>query len=181
MAYIITENCTGCTACMKRCPTEAITGDRKLLHVIDPALCIDCGACGVVCPDEAIFDNNGMLCEMLKAGSRPIAFVDLQSCVGCEWCVWACPFDALVMEHADWLGKSNPAAGAAGQLIAAVIEKKCVGCTLCELDCPYDAIHIWRKDSQPAAVQIERNARFREEIGITVLPSKEEGDKPAAA
>ena len=28
MAYIITENCTGCTACMKRCPTDAITGER---------------------------------------------------------------------------------------------------------------------------------------------------------
>ena len=164
MPYIITENCTGCTACIKRCPTDAITGDRKLLHVIDPALCIDCGACGVVCPDEAIFDNNGFLCEMLKAQSRPMAYVDLQSCVGCEWCVWACPFDALEMKHVDWVGP-NPAAGAAGQLIAAVIEKKCVGCTLCELDCPYDAIHIWKKDSGETAVQVERNARFREEVG----------------
>ncbi len=36
MPYIITENCTGCTACIKRCPTDAITGERKLLHVIDP-------------------------------------------------------------------------------------------------------------------------------------------------
>ena len=42
MAFIITENCTGCTACIRRCPTEAITGERKLLHVIDPELCIDC-------------------------------------------------------------------------------------------------------------------------------------------
>src|SRR5205823_11441846 len=83
---IITENCTGCTACMKRCPTDAITGERKLLHVIDPELCIDCGACGVVCPDEAIYDHEGNLCDMLKANARPIAFVDLQSCVGCEWC-----------------------------------------------------------------------------------------------
>ena len=175
MAFIITENCTGCTECMRRCPTDAITGDRKLLHVIDPALCIDCGACGVVCPDEAIFDNNGMLCDMLKAPSRPTAYVDLQSCVGCEWCVWACPFDALEMKNVDWV-PNNPAAGAAGQLIAAVIEKKCVGCTLCELDCPYDAIHIWRKDSAETAVQLERNARFREEVGITVTEPKEEAD-----
>src|SRR5580698_3716658 len=166
MPFIITENCTGCTACIKRCPTDAITGDRKLLHVIDPELCIDCGACGVVCPDEAIFDQNGMLCDMLKAQSRPTAYVDLQSCVGCEWCVWACP--------------SNPAAGAAGQLIAAVIEKKCVGCTLCELDCPYDAIHIWRKDSAETAIQLERNARFREEVGITVVPKEEAASADAA-
>ena len=25
MPFIITENCTGCTACIKRCPTDAIT------------------------------------------------------------------------------------------------------------------------------------------------------------
>src|SRR5258708_4386777 len=104
MPYIITENCTGCTACMKRCPTDAITGDRKLLHVIDPELCIDCGACGPVCPDEAIYDHEGTLCEMLKASARPIAFVDLQSCVGCEWCVWASPFDALVMAKTPGAG-----------------------------------------------------------------------------
>lgn len=97
MPFIITENCTGCTACIRRCPTNAITGERKLLHVIDPELCINCGACGVVCPDEAIYDNEGNLCEMLKPAARPKAYVDLQSCVGCEWCVWACPFDALQM------------------------------------------------------------------------------------
>src|ERR1700730_6873666 len=101
MAFIITENCTGCTACIKRCPTDAITGDRKLLHVIDPALCIDCGACGVVCPDEAIYDNNGHLCEMLKAPSRPLACGDLQRRVGCEWFVGPGPFDALEMQHVD--------------------------------------------------------------------------------
>lgn len=157
MAFIITENCTGCTACIRRCPTNAITGERKMLHVIDPELCIDCGACGVVCPDEAIYDNLGNLCDNLKPVQRPLAYVDLQSCVGCEWCVWACPFDALEMvklvdgHHFE---------------IAQVITKKCVGCTLCELDCPYDAIHIYRADGDVTAAQVERNARFREELGL---------------
>ena len=73
MAFIITENCTGCTACIRRCPTNAITGERKMLHVIDPELCIDCGACGVVCPDEAIYDHEGVLwrmvwCEVTRRG-----------------------------------------------------------------------------------------------------------------
>ena len=178
MPFIITENCTGCTACIKRCPTEAITGDRKVLHVIDPELCIDCGACGVVCPDEAIYDNKGILCEMLKAAARPIAFIDLQSCVGCEWCVWACPFDALVM-------KESPGGGAFAQ-IASLLEKKCVGCTLCELDCPYDAIHIFKKDTDRAAARIERNARYLEELGATkpepkteTAPSTGDGERAA--
>ncbi|MDW8047511.1 MAG: 4Fe-4S binding protein, partial [Chloroflexota bacterium] len=47
MAYSIIETCIGCTACTKRCPTNAISGERNQLHVIDPTLCIDCGACGV--------------------------------------------------------------------------------------------------------------------------------------
>ena len=180
MPYIITENCTGCTACIKRCPTDAITGDRKLLHVIDPELCIDCGACGVVCPDEAIYDEKGTLCEMLKAGARPIAYVDLQSCVGCEWCVWACPFDALVMGKTPGAGPSDKGAG---WEIAVLLEKKCVGCTLCELDCPYDAIHIFLGDSEKATARTERNARFEEEIGARTPaePSPADTDDEQAA
>ena len=151
MAFYITENCTGCTACIKRCPTDAITGERKMLHVIDPELCIDCGACGVICPDEAIFDEKGHLCDFLKPTQRPMAYVDLQSCVGCEWCVWSCPFDALKMVELTEDSHFE---------IAEVITKKCVGCTLCELDCPYDAIHIFAGDSDKAQQRVERNARF---------------------
>ncbi len=46
------EKCKGCTACLKRCPTEAIR-----IHdghaVIDPKKCIDCGECIKVCPSKA--------------------------------------------------------------------------------------------------------------------------------
>ena len=55
VAYKIIETCIGCTACTKRCPTEAITGTRNEIHQIDPDLCIDCGACVPVCPVSAIF------------------------------------------------------------------------------------------------------------------------------
>ena len=167
MAYYITENCTGCTACLKRCPTEAITGERKQLHIIDPELCIDCGACGVVCPDEAIYDNHGNLCDLLKGPQRPKAHVDLQACTGCEWCVWACPFDALVMEK-------SPGEGAFAR-VAVVIDKKCVGCTLCELDCPYDAIHVWRGDDPRVKARQEKNEAYLVRIG------KKPAAKPAAA
>jgi electron transport complex protein RnfB len=166
MAFIITENCTGCTACIKRCPTNAITGERKMLHVIDPELCINCGSCGVICPDEAIYDNDGHLCDFLKPAQRPLAYVDLQSCVGCEWCVWACPFDALQMVELRADQHFS---------IAELITKKCVGCTLCELDCPYDAIHIFHNGSEQAAARVERNAIFEEEIGIHE-PAADDGD-----
>lgn len=112
-----------------------------------------------------------MLCEQLKPAQRPLAYVDLQSCVGCEWCVWACPFDALQMVELTADSHFE---------IAEVITKKCVGCTLCELDCPYDAIHIFRGDSDDAAARIERNARFEEEIGITESTDEDEEDEQAA-
>jgi MinD superfamily P-loop ATPase len=68
---IVAENCTGCTACEKRCPTRAISGEPKKAFFIEPALCIDCGACGVICPDEAILDTWGNITKVLKRDERP--------------------------------------------------------------------------------------------------------------
>lgn len=47
---ILPEKCTGCGLCLKACPTEAITGGRKKVHVIDQAKCIKCGMCIEKCP-----------------------------------------------------------------------------------------------------------------------------------
>jgi iron only hydrogenase large subunit-like protein len=45
--------CTGCSHCMKVCPTEALRvhGGKALLY---PAWCIDCGECHRACPTHAI-------------------------------------------------------------------------------------------------------------------------------
>ena len=48
------RTCTGCTACVKACPTDAITGERKKLHVIDQDKCIKCGTCFDVCKYDAV-------------------------------------------------------------------------------------------------------------------------------
>lgn len=47
-----TDRCTGCTVCVKACPTEAIRVTRSKA-VIYNARCIDCGRCVSVCPHHA--------------------------------------------------------------------------------------------------------------------------------
>ncbi len=51
---IIADKCTGCHACVKKCPTDAIEGEVKAPHVIDQQKCIRCGACFDVCKFDAI-------------------------------------------------------------------------------------------------------------------------------
>lgn len=51
---VIPENCTGCMACLKVCPSDAVTGEKKEVHVIDEEKCIKCGACFEACRFDAI-------------------------------------------------------------------------------------------------------------------------------
>jgi NADH-quinone oxidoreductase subunit F len=51
---VIPENCTGCLACKKVCPSDAVSGELKEVHVIDIAKCIKCGACFEACNFDAI-------------------------------------------------------------------------------------------------------------------------------
>ena len=54
MHYNITDLCRGCGLCMRECPVNAISGEKKALHIIDNATCIKCGACMSKCPFKAI-------------------------------------------------------------------------------------------------------------------------------
>ena len=54
LQYVITDKCRGCTACARVCPGEAITGEVKKQHKIDPNKCLKCGACMEKCRFGAI-------------------------------------------------------------------------------------------------------------------------------
>jgi NADH-quinone oxidoreductase subunit F len=48
------EKCTGCGLCLKRCPQEAISGEKKKLHTIDLNKCVKCGICMDSCKFDAV-------------------------------------------------------------------------------------------------------------------------------
>lgn len=51
---IAQDKCTGCGACLRACPTNAISGEKKKPHRIDNSLCIKCGNCFDVCKFNSV-------------------------------------------------------------------------------------------------------------------------------
>ncbi|OMH33845.1 RnfABCDGE type electron transport complex subunit B [Motiliproteus sp. MSK22-1] len=54
LAWVNPDLCTGCTKCLRECPTDALVGAAKQLHVVLDDACTGCGACTDVCPTEGI-------------------------------------------------------------------------------------------------------------------------------
>ncbi len=48
------DTCKGCGICAKKCPVEAISGEKKKPYNIDTSKCIKCGACIEACPFGSI-------------------------------------------------------------------------------------------------------------------------------
>jgi carbon-monoxide dehydrogenase iron sulfur subunit len=96
------EKCTGCRNCEMACSVShaqasnpaksavrVVKGQREGLSV--PIICQQCEkpACAAICPVEA-------LCRDPDTGA---VIVDRDLCVGCQMCVVACPFGAVVLDR----------------------------------------------------------------------------------
>lgn len=127
MPYRIEASCVGCRVCAPRCPTHAITGEAKRLHLIDPRLCIDCGVCASYCPvDDCILDPLGRAAPKVKPAGRPRAVVAPDLCTGCSDCVDVCNPGCLELA---------PVHGALPPVARMTDPKACVACRECELVC----------------------------------------------
>ncbi|GAB4170202.1 MAG: NADH-quinone oxidoreductase subunit NuoF [Calditrichia bacterium] len=51
------EKCTGCTACARKCPQNAIVGEKKKAHYIIEDKCIGCDMCRQTCKFDAVLVN----------------------------------------------------------------------------------------------------------------------------
>ncbi len=55
LSYTIdAASCTGCGLCARRCPTAAIAGEKKAVHIISQELCVRCGNCFDACKFNAV-------------------------------------------------------------------------------------------------------------------------------
>jgi electron transport complex protein RnfB len=78
--------------------------------------------------------------------SRAVALIDETLCIGCTFCIQACPVDAIV--------------GAAKQMHT-IITSECTGCELCVAPCPMDCIHM-----VPAKKELGEQSISASEINI---------------
>lgn len=133
MPHTITDKCSGCGACARICPAEAIEGQKKKPHAIAGSLCIDCGACGRICPEGAVADASGTACKPAKRSQWPKPRFDLAACLACVSCLSTCPTGSI--------GLAGPVTPGAPHLYPRLeTPKSCIGCAFCAADCPVDAI-----------------------------------------
>jgi len=69
--YVLPDKCTGCGICLRDCPAEAISGGKRMVHVIDQNKCTKCGTCLDVCPTRfsAVAKVSG---EKVTVPAKPI-------------------------------------------------------------------------------------------------------------
>ncbi len=142
MAYTITDACKGCTLCAKNCPVNAISGELKEKHEINPDVCISCGLCSKLCNMNAILDDEGNPTQKVKKEDWKHPEVNRGVCAGCSVCIRNCPKNCLELTKPKRKGDIRTYAYLA-------YAEECIGCGLCEKACPVEAIKLVKQGERP--------------------------------
>jgi electron transport complex protein RnfB len=135
MAFTITEACQGCQACVRICPAQAISGEKKAVHRINLQRCIECGVCGRVCPYNAVLAPDNKPAEHIKQSAWFQPKIDQKKCVSCGLCIISCPVNCLDLD--DHNGRILPESYPCLKR-----PNDCIGCGFCETICPVAAIEM---------------------------------------
>ena len=141
MAYFITEDCSGCTACARLCPVFAISGERGERHAINARRCVECGVCAKACAKEAVADANGKRLPKVPRKDWRKPSIQQEACSACQMCVDICTAEAMAISLPAFRGDLSVYA----QLQDS---KKCVGCGLCAEICPLGIIEMKGGDAE---------------------------------
>ncbi len=113
------DNCLYCGLCMRNCPEQAITVDRKTkTWAVDHSKCVKCGMCISKCPKKVL--------EFQNASEEGVIFSD--SCIYCTLCAKKCPVGAITVDRANksWT----------------IDRSSCMRCGVCVAGCPKKALSI---------------------------------------
>lgn len=105
---------------LKMCEEEGLVHTVMNTKALGHVICNCCNDCCINWPGPRTSDVN------FAAPSRFTAWVDPDTCSGCETCLERCYFEAIAMDDS----------------IAVIREEKCMGCGLCAVTCPDEAITL---------------------------------------
>ena len=139
------EDCICCGLCVRSCPSQAISVDRKAgTWTIGRFDCVQCGSCVLACPKKCLTMEKGYTePDIAKksetftkpkeeekpeeaSGGKPV--LDAEKCVYCTLCAKKCPQEAIRVDRKEktW----------------ALDEEKCVQCGICASACPKHALSM---------------------------------------
>ncbi|HEV7306012.1 ferredoxin-type protein NapF [Ensifer sp.] len=131
------DACTGCGACVERCPTGIVRLEGGLPHVdFSRGECTFCGACADACP-EPVFEAKDT-----KRFPHVAAIVDTclaRRYVACQSCGESCPEQAI---------RFRPVIG--GPFLPEIDAARCTGCGACVGSCPVSAIAVKTLEAEVA-------------------------------